>query len=170
MVDQRRRTILKALGGASTLALGGVGMASARKGRRKGASADPTLVELAIETDGFDVLVAAVTEAGLVETLSGNRQLTVFGPTDEAFNAAGITVDNVGEVDDEFLLDVLTYHVTPGRRYAASIVNASHVPTLNGALVNVDGTNLNDEQASIVATDFEASNGVFHAIDGVLLP
>ncbi|OYR83302.1 hypothetical protein DJ84_08365, partial [Halorubrum ezzemoulense] len=69
-----------------------------------------------------------------------------------------------------FLTDVLTYHVVPGRRKANSIVNADSVPTLNGATVDVDGTVLNDGQAEIVETNIEASNGVIHVIDGVLLP
>jgi uncharacterized surface protein with fasciclin (FAS1) repeats len=125
---------------------------------------------VAVAADGFDVLVAAVQEAGLVDALDGNRQLTVFAPTDEAFNDAGITEDNVDEIDDEFLLNVLTYHVTPGRRDAESVTTSDELPTLNGAKIDVDGTTLNDGQAEIVATDIEASNGIVHVIDGVLLP
>ena len=166
MNSPSRRDVLKGIGGAGALALGGVGAASARGPPSEG----DTIVDVAVAADGFDVLVAAVKEAGLVDALSGNRQLTVFAPTDEAFNAAGITVDNVDEVDDEFLLNVLTYHVVPGRRDAESITGSSKVPTLNGALVNVDGTDLNGDQADIVATNIEASNGIVHVIDGVLLP
>lgn len=160
-----RRTILEAVGTGTALLAGGVGVTSADP-----PSEGTTIVDVAVEADGFDVLVAAVQEAGLVDTLGGNRQLTVFGPTDEAFEDAGITVDNVGDVDDEFLVNVLTYHVTPGRRAARSIVSGSGVPTLDGARVDVDGTTLNDDQAEIVATDVEASNGFVHVIDGVLLP
>lgn len=167
MTERTRRTVLESIGTAGAmLAVGGVGTAAARRGAR----GDETIVDVAIEADGFDVLVAAVQEAGLVETLSGNRQLTVFGPTDEAFDAAGITADNVDQLDDDFLVDVLTYHVTPGRRYASSIVNAPQVPTLNGAPIDVDGTALNGDQADTVETDIEAGNGVVHVIDGVLLP
>jgi uncharacterized surface protein with fasciclin (FAS1) repeats len=161
-----RRTVLKTLGSAGAfLAAGGVGTASAAP-----PSEGDTIVDVAVAADGFDVLVAAVQEAGLVDTLDGNRQLTVFAPTDEAFNAAGITEDNVDEVDDEFLVDVLTYHVTPGRRDAESVVGSSELPTLNGELIDVDGTDLNGDQADIVTTDIEASNGFIHVIDGVLLP
>ncbi len=148
--------------GTATL-LGGVGAATA-----KPPSQGDTIVDVAVAADGFDVLVAAVREAGLVDTLSGNRQLTVFAPTDEAFEAAGITADNVDEVDG--LGDVLTYHVVPGRRKAASIVDADSVPTLNGAKIDVDGTDLNGDQADIVDTNIEASNGFIHVIDGVLQP
>jgi uncharacterized surface protein with fasciclin (FAS1) repeats len=174
MVNEGRRNVLKAIGGAGALlSLGGVGVASAKRGRgrgkRDGAGGDTTIVDVAVD-NGFEVLAAAVTEAGLVDTLSGKRQLTVFAPSDVAFNAAGITVDNVDTFDQSFLVDVLTYHVTPGRRYSPSVVNAKSLPTLNGAKIAVDGTELNDGQADIVATDLEASNGVVHAIDGVLLP
>jgi uncharacterized surface protein with fasciclin (FAS1) repeats len=164
-MNANRRTVLKGVGAGTATLLGGVGAAAA-----KPPSQGDTIVDVAVAADGFDVLVAAVQEAGLVETLSGNRQLTVFAPTDEAFNAAGITADNVGDVDDEFLTDVLTYHVVPGRRTANSIVDADSVPTLNGAKVAVDGTGLNGDQADIVATNIEASNGIIHVIDGVLLP
>ena len=162
-MNDTRRTVLKGLGAGTATLLGGVGAAAAEP-----PSQGDTIVDVAVAADGFDVLVAAVQEAGLVDTLSGNRQLTVFAPTDEAFNDAGITVDNVDEVDG--LGDVLTYHVVPGRRKADSIVDADSVPTLNGAKVDVDGTDLNGDQADIVDTDIEASNGFIHVIDGVLQP
>ena len=160
-----RRTVLKGVGAGTATLPGGVGAAAAEP-----PSQGDTIVDVAVAADGFDVLVAAVTEAGLVDTLSGNRQLTVFAPTDEAFDAADITTDNVDEVDDEFLTDVLAYHVVPGRRKANSIVNADSVPTLNGERVDVDGTDLNGDQADIAETNIEASNGFIHVIDGVLQP
>lgn len=163
-----RRTVLKSLGSAGVLLAGSVGTTGARD--KDGARGDETLVDVAKAAGGFDVLVAAVEEAGLVDTLSGNRQLTVFAPTDEAFNAAGITAENVTHVDRRFLVNVLTYHVTPGRRYSESVVNAPRLSTLNGGFVAVDGTELNDGMADIIKTDIEASNGVIHVIDGVLLP
>lgn len=167
MIDPQRRNVLKTVGSVGTLlAVGGVGTA----GAKRGASGDETLVDVAVNADRFDVLVAAVVEAGLVDALGGDRQLTVFAPTDEAFAEAGITADNVDELDEEFLVEVLTYHVLPGRRYASSVVDAPRVRTLNGEFVDVNGTELNDGQAEIVATDVEASNGVIHVVDGVLLP
>ena len=65
---------------------------------------------------------------------------------------------------------MLLYHVTEGRRYASSVVNAPAVEMLNSESVTVDGTTLNEGQATIAGTDIEASNGVVHVIDGVLLP
>jgi len=127
-------------------------------------------VGLAAAADRFVVLVAAMAEAGLFETPSDNPQLTVFAPTEEAFEAAGISVDSVADRDEAILADVLTYHVTPGRRSASSVVNAPHVPTLNGQPIDVDATVLNDGQTEIVGTEIEASNGPIHVIDGVGLP
>lgn len=169
MKNPQRRTVLKAFGAAgAAVALGGVGTAAARTGAR----GDDTIVDVAIEADDFDILVAAVEEAGLVGALSGNRQLTVFAPTDDAFEnlAEELEVDVEDLLELENLADILLYHVTPGRRYSESVVNAPRFSTLNGADVDVDGTVLNDGQAEITATDIEASNGVVHVIDGVLLP
>lgn len=157
--------MLKGIGAGTAALVGGAGIASADP-----PSEGNTIVDAAVAANGFDVLVAAVQEAGLVDALGGNRQLTVFAPTDAAFNAAGITVDNVDEVDEEFLLNVLTYHVSPGRRDAESVTTSDELPTLNGALIDVDGTTSNDGQAEIVATNIEASNGIIHVTDGVLLP
>ena len=169
-MNETRRTVLKGLGAGTTAMIGGVGAAAA-----KPPSQGDTIVDVAIAADGFDVLVAAVQEAGLVETLSGNRQLTVFAPTDDAFGELGVTADNVGDVDFEAavgasLAEILTYHVTPGRRDAESVTTSDELPTLNGAKIDVEGTDLNGDQADIVATDIEASNGFVHVIDGVLLP
>ncbi|WP_396612425.1 fasciclin domain-containing protein [Haloferax sp. S1W] len=169
--DPKRRQALKTIGGAGLfLAAGGVGTASATPPRD-----GKTIVDIAVNTPGFETLVAAVVEAGLVDALSGNRQLTVFAPTDEAFAALGVTKDNVGNIDFEAavgasLAEILTYHVVPGRRKAQSVLPVSDLPTLNGAHIGVDGATLNDGQADIVATDITASNGVVHVIDGVLLP
>lgn len=169
-----RRTVLKGIGAGTAVLVGGAGVVSAGPGGGPPCEGD-TIVDVAVAADGFDVLVAAVQEAGLVETLSGNRQLTVFAPTDEAFGELGVTEDDVGDIDFEAavgasLPEILTYQVTPGRRNAASVTGSDELPTLNGAEIDVDGTDLNGDQADIVATDIEASNGLVHVIDGVLLP
>ena len=171
MNSASRRDVLKTIGSTGVLLAGGAGVASARGPPSQG----DTIVDVAIAADEFDVLVAAVQEAGLVDALSGNRQLTVFAPTDEAFGALGVTADNVGDIDfaaavGASLGEILTYHVVPGQREARSVLNVSKLPTLNGAQIEVDGTDLNGDQATIVDTDIEASNGVVHVIDGVLLP
>ncbi len=180
MEPNSRREVLKGIGSAGILLAGGIGTASARgkpeeagsQGKRQGASAENTIVEITKTSDDFTILVAALKEAGLAETLSGNRQLTVFAPTDEAFGDLLEALDvSAGELlDRDDLANILLYHVTEGRRYASSVVNAPQIEMLNGATVAVDGTTLNDGQADIVATNIEASNGVVHVIDGVLLP
>lgn len=157
-----RRSFLNGVGGVGALLALGVGTV----GAREGASAEQNLVEKAIELNSsgpyagsFDTLIDAV-DPRLVDLLTGNRQLTVFAPTDAAFTAAGVTDG------DDVAVDVLAYHVAPGRRYADSVVNAESIPTLNGKKIDVA-----DELAgNIIATDIEASNGVIHAIDSVLLP
>lgn len=173
-MNQTRRTVLKTIGGSAALAAG-VGTVSARgrgRGKRQGASAEGTIVDIAADSDDFDVLVAAVEEAGLVDALSGNKQLTVFAPTDQAFEdlAEELDVELEDLLELENLADILLYHVTNGRRYSQSVVNAPRIRMLNGGTVDVDGTELNDGQANIVGTDIEASNGVVHVLDGVLLP
>ena len=176
--DSNRRTVLKAIGAGTAALVGGAGVVSASPGGRGPPSKGDTIVDIAVNAEGFDVLVAAVKEADLVETLSGNRQLTVFAPTDGAFDNLGVTADNVGDIDFEkevgaTLPEILTYHVTPGRRNAKSVTTSDELPTLNGAKIDVGGPNgtvLNEGQATIIDTDIPASNGIIHVIDGVLLP
>lgn len=164
-----RRTAVKSVGAGTVALLGGVGTGAARP-----PSEGDTIVDVAVEADGFDVLVDAVRKAGLADALSGNRQFTVFAPTDEAFGEALDTlgVGSLDDVDDETLTEILTYHVAPGRRDAESVTTSDEIPTLNGELIDVDGTDLNGDQADIIVDEanIEASNGIIHPIDGVLLP
>jgi uncharacterized surface protein with fasciclin (FAS1) repeats len=171
-IDSQRRTVLKALGGAGVMLTAGVGTAAARKG----ASAEKTLVELALEVNGsgpyagaFDTLIAAlVAKPDLLEMFATRPggQYTVFAPTDTAFEALGFNPDNA----DEIPASILAYHVSPGRRYSESVLGAPRIPTLTDEFLEQDDGVLNGDQASIIVTDLEASNGVLHAIDGVLLP
>ncbi|MFO8115020.1 MAG: fasciclin domain-containing protein [Halorubrum sp.] len=166
-MDINRRTAFKGIGAGTVALLGGVGSAAA-----KPPSEGDTIVDVAVAADDFNVLVDAVTQAGLVDALSGNRQLTVFAPTDEAFEALAdeleVEVEDLLQLDN--LEDILLYHVTNGRRNADSVINAPQIEMLNGEKIDVDGKMLNDGQAEIVATDIEASNGIIHVINGVLLP
>ena len=176
MNSPSRRDVLKGIGGAGALALGGVGAASAAgRGRRQGASAENDLVQIA-EGAGLSILVDAATRANLAGTLSGNRQLTVFAPTNSAFEnlLANTPYESLDDIPLKILRNILLYHVTSGRRYAASVVNAPQIKMLNGGTVRVNGTRLNGGGlggANITETNnVEASNGVAHVIDGVLLP
>jgi uncharacterized surface protein with fasciclin (FAS1) repeats len=136
-----------------------------------------TIVDVAVAAGSFTTLVAAVQAAGLVETLSGPGPFTVFAPTDEAFAAAleslGLTADEL-LADTEMLTSILTYHVIAGEVPASQVVtmDGQSVATVNGAEVKitVDGDTVMVNDATVTAVDVDASNGVIHVIDKVLLP
>jgi uncharacterized surface protein with fasciclin (FAS1) repeats len=130
------------------------------------------IVDTAVAAGSFETLVAAVQAAGLVETLKGDGPFTVFAPTDEAFAKlpAG-TVEGLLE-DTAALTNILLYHVVPGKVMAAQVTDGLTVATVQGSNVSftvADGAvKIND--ANIVTTDIETSNGVIHVIDSVILP
>lgn len=139
---------------------------------------DQTIVEIASSNPDFSTLVAAVKAAGLVETLSGEGPFTVFAPTNEAFAKlpAGTVDTLLLPENQQKLSDILTYHVVSGTVLAAD-VQPGAVTTVNGAdfTISVEGgdviiTDGEGNQSKIVQTDIEASNGVIHVIDTVLLP
>lgn len=129
------------------------------------------IVEVAVAAGNFKTLVAAVTAAGLADTLSGAGPFTVFAPTDEAFAKlpAG-TVDSLLK-DIPMLTKILTYHVVSGQVMAADVVKLESAKTLEGGEVKIntlEGVKVND--ATVIQADVAASNGVIHAIDTVLTP
>jgi uncharacterized surface protein with fasciclin (FAS1) repeats len=139
-------------------------------------------VAIAVNSEGdyagmFDTLIAAVLAAdpAVLATLTGNGQHTVFAPTDDAFEAIGLTPDNIGNPDiipQDVLTAVLLYHVAPGRRYSGDVLESDRIRTLlkgKDGFVMQDGGVLNG-YATIIVTDVPAANGIIHAIDGVLLP
>jgi uncharacterized surface protein with fasciclin (FAS1) repeats len=136
-----------------------------------------TIVDIAAGNDDFSTLVSAVQGAGLAETLSGDGPFTVFAPTNEAFAKLppGTVDDLLKPENKDQLTAVLTYHVVPATVLAAD-VTAGPVTTANGATFDVatdGGVTITDGQgsvANVVQTDIEASNGVIHVIDTVLLP
>ena len=120
----------------------------------------------------FSTLVAAVTAADLVETLSGTGPFTVFAPTDEAFAAlpAGVLDALLLPENKAVLAQILTYHVVSGTVMAADVTDGD-VATVEGSnikLSTASGVTVNG--ATVVAADVMASNGVIHAIDAVILP
>ena len=136
--------------------------------------AKPSIVEIAVGNDDFSTLVAALKAADLVEVLSGEGPFTVFAPTNAAFEKlpAG-TVESLLEPENkQKLTDVLTYHVVPGAVYASDVVELSEAATVQGGAITItvadDGVMV--DNAKVVTTDIEASNGVIHVIDGVILP
>jgi len=131
-----------------------------------------TIVSVASSAGTFNTLVAAVRAAGLEGTLTGQGPFTVFAPTDDAFAKlpAG-TVDALLQ-DPQQLASILTYHVVAGKVLAADVVQLSSATTVNGKPVSISVVNgvVYVNGAKVVATDVEASNGVIHVIDTVLLP
>jgi uncharacterized surface protein with fasciclin (FAS1) repeats len=128
------------------------------------------IVDTAVAAGNFKTLAAAVTAAGLIDTLKGAGPFTVFAPTDEAFaKVPKATLDGL-LADKAALTKVLTYHVVAGKVMAAD-VKAGHVKTVQGsdlAMATEGGVTVNG--AKVIAADVAASNGVIHAIDTVLMP
>ncbi len=138
-------------------------------------AATGTIVDVAASNPDFSILVAAVTKAGLAETLSGAGPFTVFAPTNAAFEKtlkdAGLTQDQLLASPD--LAKILTYHVLPAKVMAADITGPSKPATVEGSTVDVtlEGGMVKVGPTAVVAqADVAASNGVIHAIDSVLLP
>ena len=136
-----------------------------------GKKSSEDIVAVASSNDSFDTLVQAIQAAGLVDTLQGDGPFTVFAPTDEAFDKlpAG-TLDNL-LADKEKLTAILTYHVGPGKVTSSDVVALDRAKTVQGSELAIDtgdGVRVND--AKVVQADVEASNGVIHVIDTVLIP
>jgi uncharacterized surface protein with fasciclin (FAS1) repeats len=131
------------------------------------------IVETAVADGRFTTLVAAVQAAGLADTLSGQGPFTVFAPTDAAFaklpagTVATLLQDPKGQ-----LTQILLYHVVPGTYMAADVVNQTSLPTAQGSPlpVTVEGSRVMVDNATIIITDIETSNGVIHVIDSVMIP
>lgn len=129
------------------------------------------IVEIAAAADQFKTLVTAVKAAGLVETLQGPGPFTVFAPTDEAFaKLPEGTVEGLLK-DLPKLKSVLTFHVVPGKVMAKDVAGVKSAKTVQGGELRVDadhGVKINN--ATVTKADIEASNGVIHVIDTVLVP
>lgn len=131
------------------------------------------IVDTAVGAGNFTTLVAAVEAAGLVETLKGPGPFTVFAPTDAAFAAlpAGTVEDLLKPENKDKLIAVLTYHVVPGKVMSTDLSEGLTAATVQGGNVTITlegGAKVNG--AAISTADIEASNGVIHVIDAVILP
>jgi uncharacterized surface protein with fasciclin (FAS1) repeats len=132
------------------------------------------IVEVAAEAGTFNTLIAAAQAADLVDALKGEGPLTVFAPTDEAFaKLPEGTVEMLLKPENkEKLQAVLLYHVVEGEVTSDQVVNLDYAKTLQGQKVKItvkmDKVYVNDAQ--VIAADVEASNGVIHVIDAVILP
>ena len=138
-------------------------------------AADKDIVDTAVAAGDFKTLAAAVTAAGLVDTLKGPGPFTVFAPTDAAFAAlpAGTVEKLLKPENKDQLTAVLTYHVVSGKVMAADVVKLSEAKTVNGASLKISATGekvMINDTATVAKADISASNGVIHVIDTVLLP
>ena len=135
------------------------------------------IVDVAVAADAFPTLVAALGAADLVDTLKGDGPFTVFAPTEEAFaellGALGVTATEL-LANTELLTSVLLHHVVPGKVMSADLAGASElmVTTVQGGQVSVTESMgaVTIDEATVVTADIEASNGVIHVIDKVLMP
>jgi len=129
------------------------------------------IVDTAVSAGGFETLVTAIKEAGLVDTLKGEGPFTVFAPTNEAFAKIPKEDLNALLADKEALTRVLTYHVVPGKVMSSDVVKLSSAKTVEGGSIEIasaDGVTVNG--AKVLKTDIETSNGVIHVIDSVIMP
>ncbi len=136
------------------------------------APATKDIVETAVAAGSFKTLATALQAAGLVETLKGKGPFTVFAPTDEAFAKLPAGTLDALLKDKAKLTAILTYHVVAGKVEAKDVVKLSKAKTVNGAeaSVHVMGGKVMIDNANVLKTDIQTSNGVIHVIDSVILP
>jgi len=167
-----RRTAIAALVMAAALTLSACSSSSDEAATTIEETKLGTVVDVAVGTEGFATLVAALTAADLVTTLSTGGPFTVFAPTDAAFAAlpAGVLDALLLPENKATLVKILTYHVVPGTVMAADVTDGD-VATVEGQTVKLStmgGVTVNG--AKVVTADVMGSNGVIHAIDAVILP
>jgi uncharacterized surface protein with fasciclin (FAS1) repeats len=147
-----------------------IGLAAALPAR----AADKDIVDTAVGAGDFKTLAAALKAADLVSTLKGKGPFTVFAPTDAAFAKlpAGTVENLLKPGNKQQLVDILTYHVVPGKVMAADVVGMDEAKAVNGQMIDVqvDGSSVRVNEANVTSTDIAASNGVIHVIDQVILP
>lgn len=138
----------------------------------RAAQEDKDLVETAKAAGAFETLLTAATKAGLVETLKGDGPLTLFAPTDEAFAKVPEARLNALLQDEEKLKEVLLYHVVKGKVMAADAAKLESAATVQGQPFTIEarGGKVMINDAQVTKADVQASNGVIHVIDTVLMP
>ena len=137
-------------------------------------AAEKDIVDTAVEAGQFQTLAAALEAAGLVATLKGEGPFTVFAPTDEAFaKLPSGTVESLLKPENkDQLTAILTYHVVPGKVMSADVAGIDEARTVNGKMIDieVDGSAVKVNDATVTQADIAAANGVIHVIDTVILP
>ena len=165
---------LRITAAAAAVALSLAVVAGPVAARQPGSTIVDTAIAVNAETGQFDELIAAVVRAGLADTLDGRRQFTVFAPTDAAFEDLydALGVDGVDDISVATLRAVLLHHVAPGERFSGDVLGSTRIRTLNRDFVfpSVAGGSAYISGAQILIPDVNASNGVIHVIDSVLVP
>ena len=137
-------------------------------------AAEKDIVDTAIEAGQFQTLAAALEAAGLVAILKGEGPFTVFAPTDEAFAKlpSGTVETLLKEENKDQLTAILTYHVVPGKVMSQDVAGIDEARTVNGKMIDVevDGSAVKVNDATVTQADIAATNGVIHVIDTVILP
>lgn len=130
----------------------------------------PSIVDIAVNNEGFSTLVAAVQAAGLVETLAGEGDFTVFAPNDDAFaKLPPGTVQTLVQNPPQ-LARILTYHVAAGRFTKEDLIKLGEVTSIEGAPIPINGEDeFEVKNATVLAADIEADNGIIHVLDNVIL-
>ena len=137
----------------------------------RAADAKKDIVDTAVAAGSFKTLATALQAAGLVETLKGKGPFTVFAPTDDAFAKLPAGALDALLKDKAKLTAVLTYHVVAGKVTAADVTKLKEAKTVQGGSLRVStASGVRVDEASVVQTDIQASNGVIHVIDSVLMP
>ncbi len=164
---KRRSFILTAIASAAVLMAGSV--FAGNYGKKK---AD--IVDTAVANGNFTTLAAALEAGGLIDTLKSDGPFTVFAPTDEAFAKlpAGTVESLLLPENKDQLVEILTYHVVPGKVMASDVVGLDSASTANGSdvAISVQDGNVFVNDSRVVATDISTSNGVIHVVDSVILP
>ncbi|QIR35313.1 fasciclin domain-containing protein [Tolypothrix sp. PCC 7910] len=128
------------------------------------------IVDIAVSNDAFKTLVTAVQAAGLVETLKSPGPFTVFAPTDDAFAKlpAGTIQTLVQNIPQ--LTRILKFHVVPGKLMQSDLAKLGTVTSVEGSPIKIDCSDgFEVKNATVLAADIEADNGVIHVIDTVIL-
>lgn len=137
-------------------------------------SSSDDIVDIAVANESFSTLVAALQAADLVEVLQGEGPFTVFAPTNDAFAKLpeGTVEALLKPENKDKLVAILTYHVVAGEVHAEQVVTLSEATTVEGSAVAIstDGQGVMIDNARVISADIDASNGVIHVIDEVILP
>ena len=132
------------------------------------------IVDTAVSAGSFKTLAAALQAAGLVDALKSDGPFTVLAPTDAAFAKLpkGTVETFLKPENKQKLIDILTYHVVPGKVTASDVIKLSSATTVQGqdVEINTEGSVVRIDNATVIKADIETANGIIHVIDTVILP